>query len=133
MVPAAALRCPSPSVQRPVPPIDGANCKIGHFLRPETENCHAQCHGEVAAACRARAETLEQPPKVRVAESLWKPTELGVSDDWNCATKRADVDAAYFQKAQYIQFHFPNPSSTGPNPPPDEITACHMNDTGLGQ
>src|SRR6266446_6586628 len=84
----------------PVPPIDGANSKIGHFLRPETEDCHAECHGEVAAACRARAEAREKPPKVRVAESLWKPTELGVSDDWNCAAKRADVDAADFQKAQ---------------------------------
>jgi hypothetical protein len=32
-----------------------------------------------------------------------------------------------------IQFHFPNPSNTGPNPPPDEFTACHMDDSGLGQ
>jgi len=32
-----------------------------------------------------------------------------------------------------IQFHFPNPSNTGPNPPPDEFTACHMSDDGLGE
>ena len=32
-----------------------------------------------------------------------------------------------------IQFHKPNPSNTGPNPPPDEFTACHMDDSGLGE
>ena len=31
-----------------------------------------------------------------------------------------------------IQLHKPNPSTTGPNPPPDEFTACHMDDSGLG-
>jgi len=31
-----------------------------------------------------------------------------------------------------IQLHKPNPSTTGPNPPPDEMTACHMDDSGLG-
>ena len=31
-----------------------------------------------------------------------------------------------------IQLHKPNPSTTGPNPPPDEFTACHMSDAGLG-
>src|SRR6266446_340923 len=29
-----------------------------------------------------------------------------------------------------IQLHKPNPSTTGPNPPPDEFTACHMSDAG---
>jgi len=31
-----------------------------------------------------------------------------------------------------IQLHKPNPSTTGPNPPPDEITACGGDDSGLG-
>ena len=32
-----------------------------------------------------------------------------------------------------IQLHKPNPSTTGPANPPDEITACGGDDSGLGQ
>lgn len=32
-----------------------------------------------------------------------------------------------------IQLHKPNPSTTGPSTPPDEMTACGSNDSGLGQ
>lgn len=31
-----------------------------------------------------------------------------------------------------IELHKPNPSTTGPNTPPDEITACGSDDSGLG-
>jgi hypothetical protein len=31
-----------------------------------------------------------------------------------------------------IQLHKPNPSTTGPATPPDEITACGSDDSGLG-
>jgi len=31
-----------------------------------------------------------------------------------------------------IQLHKPNPSTTGPNPPPDEFTACHMSGDDMG-
>lgn len=31
-----------------------------------------------------------------------------------------------------IQLHKPNPSTTGPSTPPDEITACGSDDSGLG-
>jgi len=31
-----------------------------------------------------------------------------------------------------IELHKPNPSTTGPNVPPDEITACGGDDSGLG-
>ena len=31
-----------------------------------------------------------------------------------------------------IQLHKPNPSTTGPSVPPDEITACGSDDSGLG-
>lgn len=31
-----------------------------------------------------------------------------------------------------LTLHKPNPSNTGPNPPPDEFSACHMDDSGLG-
>ena len=32
-----------------------------------------------------------------------------------------------------IELHKPNPSNTGPSTPPDEITACGSDDSGLGQ
>lgn len=31
-----------------------------------------------------------------------------------------------------IELHKPNPSTTGPSTPPDEITACGSDDSGLG-
>ncbi len=31
-----------------------------------------------------------------------------------------------------VQLHKPNPSTTGPSTPPDEITACGSDDSGLG-
>ena len=44
----------------------------------------------------------------------------------------AVVVSTRFLAGGNIQLHKPNPSTTGPNPPPDEITACHMDDSGLG-
>ena len=32
----------------------------------------------------------------------------------------------------HIELHKPNPSNTGPSTPPDEITACGSDDSGLG-
>jgi len=32
-----------------------------------------------------------------------------------------------------VELHKPNPSNTGPSTPPDEITACGSDDSGLGQ
>jgi hypothetical protein len=44
----------------------------------------------------------------------------------------AVVVSTRFLAGGNIQLHKPNPSTTGPNPPPDEFTACHMDDSGLG-
>ncbi|HYX68465.1 MAG TPA: post-COAP-1 domain-containing protein [Terriglobales bacterium] len=44
----------------------------------------------------------------------------------------AVVVSTRFLTGGNIQLHKPNPSTTGPNPPPDEFTACHMSDSGLG-
>jgi hypothetical protein len=44
----------------------------------------------------------------------------------------AVVVSTRFLAGGNLQLHKPNPSTTGPNPPPDEMTACHMDDSGLG-
>ncbi len=43
----------------------------------------------------------------------------------------AVVVSTRFLAGGNIQLHKPNPSTTGPNPPPGEFTACHMDDSGL--
>ena len=44
----------------------------------------------------------------------------------------AVVVSTRFLAGGNIQLHKTNPSTTGPANPPDEITACHMDDSGLG-
>lgn len=45
----------------------------------------------------------------------------------------AVVVSTRFLAGGNIQLHKPNPSTTGPAVPPDEITACGSDDSGLGQ
>ena len=44
----------------------------------------------------------------------------------------AVVVSTRFLAGGNIQLHKPNPSTTGPSVPPDEITACGSDDSGLG-
>jgi hypothetical protein len=53
---------------------------------------------------------------------------LKLANDFGSAV----VVSTRFLAGGNIQLHKPNPSTTGPNPPPDEMTACHMDDSGLG-
>src|SRR5260370_38589552 len=62
------------------------------------------------------------------------PDRFGVKlcKDGACSTTNFNWLPVPFLEGGNIQLHKPNPSTTGPNPPPDEITACGSDDSGLG-
>jgi hypothetical protein len=63
--------------------------------------------------------------------------EPGRNDRFGLKLEKDGVGSAVVVSTRFlaggnIQLHKPNPSNTGPANPPDEITACHMDDSGLG-
>jgi len=62
------------------------------------------------------------------------PDRFGVKlcKDGSCTTTNFNWLPVRFLAGGNIQLHKHNNSNTGPNPPPDEITACGSDDSGLG-
>jgi len=60
------------------------------------------------------------------------PDKFGIKLRSDILNAEAVVVSTRLLEGGNIQLHKPNPSTTGPNPPPEEFTACHMDDFGLG-
>ena len=63
--------------------------------------------------------------------------EPGIHDRFGLKLEKDGVGSGVVVSTRFlaggnIQLHKSNPSNTGPANPPDEITACHMDDSGLG-
>ncbi len=60
------------------------------------------------------------------------PDRFGIKLKRQSDGAEAVVITTRFLAGGNIQLHKPNPSTTGPTPPPDEFTACHMSGDDMG-
>lgn len=79
---------------------------------------------------RARTEDNNDPNPGGAGVDRFGLKITGVSPPFTGAT--AVVVTTRVLAGGDIELHKPNPSTTGPNTPPDEITACGSDDSGLG-
>jgi hypothetical protein len=79
---------------------------------------------------RARTEDNNDPNPGGAGVDKFGLKITGVSPPWTGAT--AVVVTTRLLAGGDIELHKPNPSTTGPSTPPNEITACGSDDSGLG-
>jgi hypothetical protein len=79
---------------------------------------------------RARTEDNNDPNPGGAGVDKFGLKITGVSPPFTGAT--AVVVTTRFLAGGDIELHKPNPSTTGPSTPPNEITACGSDDSGLG-
>src|SRR6266481_3367463 len=79
---------------------------------------------------RARTEDNADPNPGGIGVDKFGLKITGVSPPFTGLS--AVVVSTRLLKGGDIELHKPNPSTTGPSTPPDEITACGSDDSGLG-